>query len=444
MTQPASRPERRPERPSAIDRLTSLVRDDLSSRQIPPTDTEAVRISAMRTVEGFQRVAAAGHDIPLDDPARTVERIVGRVTGLGPFEKLFAPRTAIEDIFIEGGAVRYFEGGQVRYLVEPVSETEALRVVRQLLAGTDIALDRGHPVVDGVQVLEGRARLAATVHPVSPHLSAAIRLYAQRNASLRALVDGDSISKAAAALLTLDVRAKGSILIAGETGSGKSTLLASLLGQARPNHNVRLVEESGELQFQPQFGGRQECVADSVDGEPSGAASLRDLIKLSLRFKPDIIAVGEVRDEASWELARASRVGAGFLTTIHANSAADALEALVLTALGAGANIQERLVRRTFSQSLHFVAFCERDDANLVEEGGAYRHQVTEIRVLTPIMGDEAFSSEPIFVREGGIGSDMVWTEILPPTPLCRRLERQLGRGVTLHDVLTGRIDPLQ
>lgn len=136
-------------------------------------------------------------------------------------------------------------------------------------------------------------------------------------------------------------------------------------------------------------------------------------------------------------------MGAGFLATIHANSAEDALEALVLTALGAGENIQEKLIRRTFSRSIDFVVFCERDDPNVGDPDGAYLHQVTEIRAVSPfLLDDGAFSSEPIFHRPGGIGTPMEATGRAMPTDLVRRLERQLPFGITLQDVITGKIDP--
>lgn len=429
-------------RPSALDRLTLLAREELAARNMALTDPDGVRRVVVGVVDGYQRLAAMGQEVLLTDPEGTAVKIIRRVTSLGPFDELLAPNSPNEDIFIEGSSVRVFADGKVRALKEAISEDEALRVVNQLLSETDATLDRAHPVVDGVQVLGGRARLSAAIPPVSPHLTVSIRLYTNRFANIVSLEGNDTLSTPAAVLLSLDVQAKGSILIGGETGSGKSTLMASLLAAARTNHNVRLVEESRELQFRPEFGGRLQCAPGARDHVGSGADTLRDLIKLSLRMKPDVLAVGEVRGEEAWELARASRVGAGFLTTIHANSAEDTLEALVLTALGAGENIQERLVRRTFGRSIDLVVFCERDDPNVSDPDGAYLHQVTEIRALIPMTDDGAFSSEPIFLRADGIGSPMEWTKRLPPTDLVRRLERQLPFGVTLHDVLTGKVDP--
>lgn len=435
MTTPG-RPAR--EAPNALDRMTALVREDLARRQKSPDDIDVVTEAAVAAVTAFERMAAAGHETALGDTTKTVQRIVLRVSGLGALEALLIPGAGVEDIFVKGPTVRYVAHGRISILNEPVSEAEALRIINQLLieSKSRVTLDGTHPVVDGVQVLGGRARVFCAVPPVSPDgLFAAIRLYTNRYASLASLEASGSITQAAAVFLSMLMRGRRSGLIAGETGAGKTTLLASVLGEAHDNHNVILVEESQELAFRPVFGARFQI------GGPK-AETLRDLVHLTMRVKPDIVAVGEVRGEEARELMRASRIGAGFWATIHANSAEDALEALVLTSLESP-GVDERLVRRTFSRSLDVVVFCERDDPNMLDDGDAYRRQVTEIRALQPIMGNEAFASDPIFVREGGIGTDLVWTGKMPPTALCQRLERQLRRsGASLRDVLTGAVDP--
>lgn len=421
---------------SVTEQLVESVRATVTAERLDPrANRERITQLAGDAVERYRREAAMGAGVPLTNAERVIERIVSSVCGHGAIESLFTAG-GVEDIFIEGDRVTYFQDGRLRGLVEPTSEAENLHVITQLLANTDASLDRAHPTADGVQVLDGKARLTAAIPPASPHLSADIRLYVNRFATLPQLVESDTLNGPASDLLTLDVWAKGSMLICGETGSGKSTLLAAVLAVARENHCVRLCEESIELQFRPTHGGRYQGIAPGPDGR--GGRSLRDLIKLMLRMRPDIIAVGEVRAEESWELARASRVGAGFLATIHANSAEDGLEALVLTALGAGPNITEDLVRRAFARSIDLVVHMERDDPNLVAEDAAYLHQVTEIRAVVPQIGKE-FSSELIFERKDGLGSPLTWTGKLPPTGLVQRLERLLPQGTTLRDVLLGR-----
>ena len=135
----------------------------------------------------------------------------------------------------------------------------------------------------------------------------------------------------------------------------------------------------------------------------------------------------------AFELTRALNAGCGFACTIHANSAIDALDALVNAALMAGENVTERVVRKVFASSIDLVVHLERDvDAD--DEG--IRRQTMEIRALVPSLHDD-FSSEPLFVRKR-IGSPLEWTGVLPPDPLIRRLDRALPRGIDLARVLQG------
>ena len=116
-----------------------------------------------------------------------------------------------------------------------------------------------------------------------------------------------------------------------------------------------------------------------------------------LAMRPDRIVVGEVRGAEAFELTRAINAGCGFLCTVHANSAADALNALVNAALMAGENVSERVVRSVFIGALDLVIQIERDDVVRGNERGI-RRQVTEITAIAPTMSDH-HTGEPIFVR---------------------------------------------
>jgi Flp pilus assembly CpaF family ATPase len=168
-----------------------------------------------------------------------------------------------------------------------------------------------------------------------------------------------------------------------------------------------------------------------MDG--SGEISLRHLVKATLAMRPDLIVVGEVRGAEAFELTRAMNAGCGFACTIHANSAPDALDALVNAALMAGENVTERVVRKVFASSIDLVVHLERDvDPN----GGGIRRQTTEIRALVPSLHDD-FSSEPLFHRDR-MGSPLEWTGAMPPDSLVRRLDRVLPGGVDLARLFQG------
>jgi pilus assembly protein CpaF len=422
---------------SATEQLIETVRAQVTAARLDPrSNRDQVGRVASEAVEQYRREAALGAAVPLGNPTEVVARVVDAVCGYGALEKLLiAP--GIEDIFIEGDRVTFLQYGKLRGMVEPTSEGENRHVIDQMLADTDVSLDRTHPMVDGVQVLDGRGRLSASIPPVSPELSANLRLYVERRATLPQLEAGDTLSAPAGNFLSLMVWQKGSFVLSGETGSGKSTLLAALLAAVRENHCVRLVEESRELEFRHPHGGTYQCVPVGPDGR--GGITLRHLIRHNLRTRPDFIIVGETLGDESWDLARAARVGAGFMTTLHAPSSEEALEALVMTALNAGPNIHEESLRKTFARAVKVIVHMERDDPNQMTDEEIYRHQVTEVRTLRPQLEGSTFSTDLIFHRPGGLGTPLVWTGDMPATELVNRLERLLPEGTTLRDILTGR-----
>ena len=152
---------------------------------------------------------------------------------------------------------------------------------------------------------------------------------------------------------------------------------------------------------------------------------------LVLAMRPDRIVVGEVRGAESFELTRAVNAGCGFLCTIHANGARDALNALVNAALMAGENVTETIVRKVFLGALDIIVHVDRDDAARSE--GRVRRQITEISAVVPSLG-AGDTCEPLFVREA-LGHPLEWTGALPPG-LEARVDRVLPRGTTVRSLI--------
>ena len=148
----------------------------------------------------------------------------------------------------------------------------------------------------------------------------------------------------------------------------------------------------------------------ALDG--TGEISLRDLVKFVLAMRPDRIVVGEVRGAEAFELTRAVNAGCGFLCTVHANSAPDALHALVNAALMAGENVAEQIVRRVFSESLDLVVHLDRDDVPSRRIEAASGARSWRSRRSCPALSDD-FTCEPVFVREA-LGRPLEWTGAVP------------------------------
>ncbi len=394
----------------------------------PARDTGEVRAEVAAAVDAYQRRARLGDEIPLGDPEVMTGRVLRSITELGPLSELLERRD-VEEIFVDGARVTYLdEGGRLRGLPEPTTEEENRQILERLLAVTERQLNTKHPIVQA-RVLDGTARLTAAIPPIADRLSATVRRYTVRDVSLDALVARDALSEAAAAFLWSVMQFRSRIAISGEPGAGKTTLAAALVSAVPAAHCVRCCEEIRELAVPLVHGGYYEVRTAGLDG--TGEISLRDLVKFLLAMRPDRIVVGEVRGAEAFELTRAVNAGCGFLCTVHANTARDALNAFVNAALMAGENVTESIVRKVFVEALDLVVHVDRDD--VVQGDQRVRRQVTEITAVVPSLRDGE-TCEPIFAREA-IGRPLVWTGSLPPQ-LEARVDRTLPPGTRLRTLL--------
>jgi pilus assembly protein CpaF len=419
-------------RADAYDVIRRDVLARIERRRLRPDgDLEEVRLEATRAVDAYQRRAHVGDEMPLHEPREMVERVLRSITDFGPLTELVGRRD-VEEIFVEGARVSYLDaGGRLRGLATPTSEEENRQIVERLLAATDRQLNTKHPIVQA-RVLHGSARLTAAIPPVADQLSATLRRYTVRDVTLDRLVERDSLGPDAARFLEAVMQVRSRVAISGEPGAGKTTMAAALLAAGPPSHCVRCCEEIRELSVAVTHGAYYEVRPAALDG--TGEISLRDLVKFVLAMRPDRIVVGEVRGAEAFELTRAVNAGCGFLCTVHANGAPDALHALVNAALMAGENVREQIVRRVFSESLDLVVHLDRDDVP-PEAGGGIRRQVMEITAVVPALSDD-FTCEPVFVREA-LGRPLEWTGAVPER-LARRVARALPSGQTLRSVLEG------
>ncbi len=393
-------------------------------------DTDELVELLESAVDDYQRAAHLAGGRSLVDPGATVERLFKSVSAHGPLGDLLK-RDDVEEIFIEGDRVSYLEaGGWLRGLEVPSTEEENRRVIELLVAGTDRRLDASIPLAQA-RILDGTARLTAVIPPISDRLSATIRRYALRRETLESLVDLGSLTKAAADFLAAAMSASASVIISGPPGAGKTSFLSALIAAVPADHCIRACEEVRELHVPLIHGSYYEARPPALDG--SGEISLRDLVKVILGMRPDLIVVGEVRGSEAFELTRAVNAGCGMACTVHANSASDALDALVNAALMAGENVPDRVVRKVFSSSIDLVIHLDRD---MSPDGSRIRRQTVEILALVPSLHDD-FSSEPLFARDR-IGAPLEWTGALPPDSLGRRLDRVIGQGTTLPGLMSG------
>lgn len=420
---------------STYERIRTRSAEVCEERGIRPTENpDEARQIIVGLVSDHQTEARAGRGEALGSPERMVDRVWRALAEYGPLTGLL-DRSDIEEVFIEGDRVSYIEeGGRLVALNEPTTERENRQIVERLLEGTGRRLD----VTSAIQqahVLGGRARLTAVIEPVSKRLSATIRMYTAADESLGSLVRRGVWSPAAASFLWCLAQVRGSALFAGPTGAGKTTALGAFLRAVPSNQCVRVVEEVRELNLPLSL--------HSSFYEASGVAlsgdrryTLRDLIKVCLAMRVDMLCVGEVRGAEAFELTRAINAGGGFCCTVHSDSAQKALTAILSAALMAGENVPADALRVIFSESLDTVVYLDRH----ITKGGGSDRECREIVLVKPISdGRATWMIEPLFERHGG---DLRWTGLMPEPELTARIERVLPEDVKLSMVLEGEWQP--
>ncbi len=408
--------------------LRRIERDRLD----PADDLDRVRLVVLDCVEEYQRLAHLGQSTSLRDPADMAQRVLRSITAFGPLTELFA-RPDVEEVFIEGSRVTYLDrAGRLQALAVPTTEEENRGVVDRLLSTTQRHLDAGSPLVQA-RVLQGQARLTAAIPPVADALSATIRRHTLRRDTLASLVEKDSLTPAAAGFLWAVMQTPASLLVSGPPGAGKTSLLSALLAAVPGNRCIRCCEEIRELWVPITHGSFYEARPPGMDGATE--VSLRHLVKFVLAMRPDHIVVGEVRGAEAFELTRAVNAGCGFACTVHANSARQALEAIVNAAIMAGENVSEPIVRKVFASAVDLVVHCDLEDTGQRGDEPGIRRQVTEVLAIVPSLHDD-FSTEPLFAR-AALGRPLEWTGILPPETDV--VDRALPRGITVRALLEGR-----
>lgn len=427
-------------RSSAYQKLRSRAAERIEDQKLDvESHPDGIRKAIAEIVDDYQATAHRGINEPLRDPTDMEERIWRAVAGFGPLTELFENQR-VEEIFIEGPRISFIDdSGRLRSHIVSTTEAELRQVVDRLLAGTNRRLDSSN-AIEQAHVLAGTARLTAVVPPVSARLSATIRKYTVAEETLGSMIALDSLSTAAAAFLWATAQANTSILYSGATGAGKTTLMSAWLRAVPNDQCIRIVEEVRELHIPlPPHSSYYEASPITLQGDRR--FSLRDLVKVSLAQRVDLLCVGEVRGAEAFELTRAVNAGCGFACTVHSNSARDALIAIVNAAIMAGENVTEPIVRRVFANSIDFVVHLDRDMRRPDDVDGGIRRQVMEILAVTPSLASDDFTTEPIFVR-GALGEPMRWTGSHPPDEVVRRIDGALPGDGSVKAILQGDWSP--
>jgi pilus assembly protein CpaF len=307
--------------------------------------------------------------------ARIRELILRDTVGLGPLEQLLDD-PAVTEVMVNGADAVYVErGGRIESTEVRFASEGALRdAIERILAPVGRRVDELSPMAD--------ARLAdgSRVNVVIPPLSVngcvlSIRRFAAARPGPDELVASGTLTAELRDLLAAAVRARRSIVISGGTGAGKTTLLNALSAYISPGERVITLEDAAELRLRQSHVVRLESRPPSVEGR--GEVTIRDLLRNALRMRPDRIVIGEVRGREALDLLTALNTGHdGALSTVHANSPADALRRLETLAMMAGVGLPHAAIREQVRRGIELVVHLARSpegERRVVEVGEVVR-----------------------------------------------------------------------
>ena len=313
---------------------------------------DLVEPEARRLLEEERGVARA-------DRERLIDEIVDDTVGHGPLEKLLGD-DGISEIMVNGPDDVWVErdGRLYETSVTFIDGSHVRRIINKIVAQIGRRIDESSPMVDAR--LPDGSRVNAVIPPLSlsgPLVT--IRKFSRRRLDMEELVKLGSLSREAVDFLELCIAAQLNVLISGGTGTGKTTLLNAVSAAIPDSERIITIEDAAELQLNQRHVLRLESRPKNVEG--SGEIPVRELVRNSLRMRPDRIIVGEVRGAEALDMLQAMNTGHdGSLSTVHANSPRDALSRLETMVLMAGFELPVRAIRQQVSAALELIIHLER------------------------------------------------------------------------------------
>jgi len=333
--------------------------------------------------------------LPDDLRKQVFTDIIDELTGFGPIQPLLDDPD-ISEVMVNGPKKVFIEknGKLTKSAVTFDDDDHVLRVIDRIILPLGRRVDADSPTVDAR--LPDGSRVNAVIRPVSiDGPSITIRKFRKDKLSIQQLIDYGSLTPNMAEFIRACVLAHLNIVISGGTGSGKTTLLNVLSSYIPEEERIVTIEDAAELQLQQDHVLRMETKVPNVDGK--GAVTIRDLVRNSLRMRPDRIIVGECRGGESLDMLQAMNTGHdGSLTTLHANSPRDALSRLETMVLMAGMDLPLKVVRQQISSAVDLIIQQTR-----LKDGS---RKVTAITEVVGMEGEIVVLTDIFKFEQTGIG----------------------------------------
>ncbi len=364
------------------------------------------------------------HALNLAERRQLVEDILDELLGLGPLEPLLKDPN-ITEIMVNTAFIVFVErAGRIEETRARFADNKhLLRIIGKIVSGMGRRIDESSPMVDAR--LPDGSRVNAIIPPLAvdgPILS--IRKFAKIPIDMDKLVGFGAMPQACAEVLQAVVQGRRNVLISGGTGSGKTTMLNAMSASIGTHERIVTIEDSAELQLQQRHVVRLETRPSNMEGR--GEVTQRDLVKNSLRMRPDRIVLGECRSGEAFDMLQAMNTGHdGSMTTIHANTPRDALSRLEQMIGMSGIDISPKSARAQIASAIHVVVQLER-----LSDG---KRRLTSLAEVTGMEGETVLLQEIFrFDRQGIDAQGNVLGELKPTGIRPKFMEYLMARGITL------------
>lgn len=382
--------------PSEINRLKTFlinsISRELESRPPPPRQRR----------EAIQQYLQQGYDatklnLPEDQRNIIFKDILDFLLGFGPIQPLLDD-PSISEVMVNGPNTVFIEiNGRLQTTnIRFENDDAVLRIIDKIILPLGRSIDTDNPTVDAR--LPDGSRVNAIIPPVSiDGPSITIRKFMKDKLSMDQLIALGSITKGMADLLRACVVSRLNILVSGGTGSGKTTFLNILSSFIPENERIVTIEDAAELKLQQPHIVRLETKPANTEGRY--AVGIRELVRNSLRMRPDRIIVGEVRGAEALDMLQAMNTGHdGSLTTLHANTPRDATSRLETMCMMAGLDLPIKVVREQIASAIDLVVQQAR-----LRDG---TRKVTSITEISGMEGDTITMTEIFKFQQTGVEKD--------------------------------------
>lgn len=338
----------------AQQQLLERLGSSLSDIEVPESQLKQMVVKELDEI-----IAAENLPLSLDERRRLIDEVTSDFLGYGPIQRYLLDESVTEVMVNSTDAIYVERAGRIEKTpARFATEQHLRRVIERIVNRVGRRIDEASPMVDAR--LPDGSRVNAIIPPLSvdgPTLT--IRKFAKEAYTVSDLVEFGSLTPQVAEFLEIAVEGKRNILISGGTGTGKTTLLNVVSAFIPSDERIVTIEDSVELQLAQEHVVRLEARPPNVEGK--GEVTIRDLVRNSLRMRPDRIVVGEVRSGEALDMMQAMNTGhEGSLSTVHANSPRDALSRLETMVLMSGVELTVRAIREQIGSAIDLLVQIDR------------------------------------------------------------------------------------